>query len=41
MLELENISEYFAKILVIYNQIKRHGEKMEETHMVEKIISLL
>jgi len=31
MLESENISEYFAKILAIYNQIKRYEEKMEDT----------
>jgi hypothetical protein len=31
MLESENISEYFTKILAIYNQIKRYEEKMEDT----------
>ena len=36
--ELENISEYFARVLVIYNQIRRYGEKMEETRVVEKIL---
>jgi hypothetical protein len=41
MLELENISEYFARVLTIYNQIKRYGKKMEETHVVEKIICSL
>ena len=41
MLESENISEYFAKILAIYNQIKMYGEKMEETHVVEKILRSL
>ena len=34
----ENISEYFARVLVIYNQIRRYGEKMEETRVVEKIL---
>jgi hypothetical protein len=38
MLESENISEYFARVLVIYNQIKRYGKKMEETCVVEKIL---
>jgi hypothetical protein len=37
MLELENISEYFARVLAIYNQMKRYGEKMEETRVVEKM----
>jgi hypothetical protein len=41
MLELENISEYFARVLTIYNQIKRYGKKMEETHVVKKIICSL
>jgi DNA relaxase NicK len=41
MLELVNISEYFAGVMAIYNQIKRHGEKMKETYMVEKIICSL
>jgi hypothetical protein len=38
MLESKNISEYFAKVLAIYNQMKRYGEKMEETRVVEKIL---
>jgi hypothetical protein len=41
MLELENISKYFTRVLVIYNQIKRYGEKMEEISVVEKIRHLL
>jgi hypothetical protein len=41
MLELENISKYFTRVLVIYNQIKRYGEKMEEISVVEKILHLL
>jgi hypothetical protein len=41
MFELENISEYFARVLVIYNQMKRYGEKIEETCVVEKIICSL
>ena len=41
MLESENISEYFAIVLAIYNQMKRYGEKMEETYVVKKILRLL
>ena len=41
MLESENILEYFARVLVIYNQMKRYEEKMEETRMVEEILYLL
>jgi ribosomal protein L29 len=38
MLKSENISEYFARVLTIYNQMKRYKEKMEETRVVEKIL---
>jgi hypothetical protein len=41
MLESENISDYVARVFAIYNQIKRYGEKMKETHVVEKIIRWL
>jgi len=41
MLESENILEYFARVLVIYNQMKRYEEKMKETRVVEKILHSL
>ena len=41
ILESKHISEYFARVLVIYNQIKRYREKLEETHVVEKILRSL
>jgi hypothetical protein len=41
MLESESISDYFDILLAIYNQIKRYGEKIEETRVVEKIIRSL
>ena len=41
MLESEIISYYFARVFVIYNQIKRYMEKMEETCVVEKILCSL
>lgn len=31
----------FCKSIDIYNQIKRYREKIEETHVVEKILHLL
>jgi len=41
MLEPKNILEYFARVLAIYNQMKRYWEKMEERRVVEKILYLL
>jgi hypothetical protein len=41
MLESENISEYFARVLAIYKQMKRYGEKMKETRVVDKILRSL
>jgi hypothetical protein len=41
MLKSKNISEYFARELVMYNQMKRYEDKMEETYVVEKILRLL
>ena len=41
MLKSENISEYFTRVLAIYNQIKRYEEKVKETRMVEKILHLV
>jgi hypothetical protein len=41
MLESKNISKYFARVLAILSQMKIYGEKMEETHVVEKILRSL
>ena len=38
VLELENVSEYFASVLTIFNQIKRYEKKIKETYMVENIL---
>jgi len=41
VLELNNISEYFTRVLAIYNQIKRYEEKMKEIRVLEKILRSL
>ena len=41
MIELENISEYFARVLTIYNQMKRYEKKIKEIRVVEKILRSL
>jgi hypothetical protein len=41
MLESENISKYFARVLATYNQMKRYRKKIKETRVVEKIIHSL
>jgi hypothetical protein len=41
MLESKNILKYFVRVLTIYNQIKRYGEKMREICVVEKILRSL
>jgi hypothetical protein len=41
ILESKNISDYFTRVLVIYNYMKRYWEKMEETRVVEKILRSL
>jgi len=41
MLKSKSIPNYFAKVLAIYNQMKRYGEKMEEIHVEEKILRSL
>jgi hypothetical protein len=41
MLESNNILKYFVRVLTIYNQIKRYGEKMREICVVEKILRSL
>jgi len=41
MLESESISDYFARVLAIFNQMKRYKKKIEEICMVEKILHSL
>jgi len=38
MKEGEKVDEYFARTLTIANKMKAHGERMEQTIIIEKIL---
>jgi hypothetical protein len=37
----ENVSNYYSRLLVIVNEMKRNGEKLEEVRVMEKILRSL
>jgi hypothetical protein len=41
MNEGENVFDYYSRLLVIMNEMKRNPEKLEDVHVMEKILRSL
>jgi hypothetical protein len=41
MNEGENVSDYYSRLLVIMNEMKRNGEKLEDVRVMQKILQSL